>query len=169
VIHTLTASGSFLDGGPGRPIQRAALQVLESGRADQETDAVRSVFAAKHRMTIDKLKAVGVEFPVEKAPVQGTFYAWGSIANLPEPINEGLAFMREGFKHRVLTVPGEFFDVNPHRGRTGPAPSTRFVRFSFGPPRGTLEGGLDRLAAMIRSFQGSGTADRRAMPVGGRR
>ena len=35
VIRTLTAAGSFLDGGPGRPIQRAAIEVLKPQRADQ--------------------------------------------------------------------------------------------------------------------------------------
>ncbi len=152
VIQTLTASGSFLDGGPGRPIQRAAIAVLAPERADRETRAVRAHFADKHRLTVERLRGVGVEFPVEGAPVQGTFYAWGSVANLARPLNDGESFMRKAFEHRVLTVPGEFFDVNPGRSRKGPSPLAGFVRFSFGPPRPNLEAGLERLAAMIRSF-----------------
>ncbi len=152
VIRTLTAAGSFLDGGPGRPIQRAAIAVLQPERADRETAAVRAHFADKHRMTVERLREAGVEFAVEGAPVQGTFYAWGSVAGLPRPLNDGHSFMRKAFESRVLTVPGEFFDVNPGRLRKGPSPLAGFVRFSFGPPRPNLEAGLERLAAMIRSF-----------------
>lgn len=146
VIHAVTAAGSFADGGPSRPIQRAAMLALEPARADQETGAVRTVFAAKQRLTVERLSAMGVEFQCRP---EGTFYAFGSVAGLPPPMNSGLGFMREAFKHRVLTVPGEFFDVNPHKKRGGPAGLEGFVRFSFGPPRENLEAGLDRLAAMV--------------------
>lgn len=148
VIVSLTAAGSFLDGGPCRPIQRAAIDVLEPGRADQETDAVRDVFAEKNRIAVERLTALGIRFPA--APV-GTFYVFGDIASLPPPINTGQGFMRRAFEHKVLTVPGEYFDVNPHRARTGVSPLESFVRFSFGPPRDVLESGLDRLAEMVRS------------------
>ncbi|MFM9996091.1 MAG: pyridoxal phosphate-dependent aminotransferase [Phycisphaerales bacterium] len=150
-IRTITAAGSFLDGGPGRPIQRAARDVLAPTRADQETNAMRAHFAGKHAITITRLRELGVVFPAEKAPVQGTFYAWGSVAALPGPLSTGMGFMREAFKHRVLTVPGEFFDVNPGRARRGPSPLASFVRFSFGPPKPNLEAGLDRLAEMVRA------------------
>lgn len=150
VIQALTAAGSFLDGGPSRPIQRAAVEVLKPERADQETDAVRRVFAAKQHLTVTRLREMGVEFP---ALPRGTFYVWGSIARLPGPLSDGVSFMREAFKHRVLTVPGEFFDVNPGRGRAGASPLSSFVRFSFGPPRPNLEAGLDRLAEMVRGFR----------------
>lgn len=147
IVQALTAAGSFLDGGPSRPVQRAAIEVLRPERADQETSAVRQVFAAKQHTTVSLLSELGVEFP---APPQGTFYAWGSVAKLPAPLNDGVSFMREAFKHRVLTVPGEFFDVNPYRTRSGQSPLSSFVRFSFGPPKANLEAGLDRLAQMIR-------------------
>lgn len=150
VIQAITAAGSFLDGGPSRPVQRAAIQVLKPERADQETDAVRKVFAAKQKLTLERLRAMGIEFPGKP---EGTFYAWGSIAKLPAPINDGEAFMREGIKHRVMTVPGEYFDVNPNRERTGESPLKRMVRFSFGPPMGNLEAGLARLAEMVRTFR----------------
>jgi aspartate/methionine/tyrosine aminotransferase len=91
---------------------------------------------------------MGVEFPGEP---RGTFYAWGSVAKLPGPLSDGVGFMKEGFKHRVLTVPGEYFDVNPSRSRPGPSPLSKFVRFSFGPPMDNLRAGLDRLAAMVKS------------------
>ncbi|MFZ4573134.1 MAG: pyridoxal phosphate-dependent aminotransferase [Phycisphaerales bacterium] len=148
VIRSLTAAGSFLDGGPCRPIQRAAIQVLQPERADQETRAVRVNFAAKQRITVDALRALGVKFHGESC---GTFYAWGDVSGLPAPLNTGVGFMRQAFKHRVLTVPGEFFDVNPRRTRGGESPLTGFVRFSFGPPRANLEAGLSRLGEMVRT------------------
>lgn len=146
VIRSLTAAGSFLDGGPCRPIQRAAIEVLKPQRADQETQAVRREFTIKQRLTIDSLTKLGIEFPGKP---EGTFYAWGSVQNLPAPLSDGIGFMREAFKHRVLTVPGEYFDVNPHRRRTGRSPLSGFVRFSFGPPRANLQAGLDRLGEML--------------------
>jgi aspartate/methionine/tyrosine aminotransferase len=152
VIQTVTAAGSFLDGGPSRPIQRAGIEVLQPARADQETGALRKVFGGKQRLTISRLRDMGVEFPGRP---EGTFYAWGSVAKLPASISTGEKFMREGFRHRVLTVPGEFFDVNPGKRRTGPSPLASMVRFSFGPPRENLEAGLDRLGEMVRQARRS--------------
>lgn len=149
VIRSMTAAGSFLDGGPCRPIQRAAAEVLQPQRADQETQAVRREFTIKQQITIDRLSALGIEFPGNP---EGTFYAWGCVKKLPAPLNDGEGFMREAFKHRVLTVPGEYFDVNPHRRRTGRSPLSGFVRFSFGPPRANLEAGLDRLGEMMNAI-----------------
>jgi len=149
VIRSMTAAGSSLDGGPCRPIQRAAIEVLQPTRADQETQAVRREFTIKQRLTIDRLSALGITFPSNP---EGTFYAWGCVQNLPKPLNDGIGFMHEAFKHRVLTVPGEFFDVNPHRRRTGRSPLSGFVRFSFGPPRANLEAGLARLGEMMNSI-----------------
>ncbi len=157
VIQAMTAAGSFLDGGSSRPVQRLAIQALEPVRADQETNAVRAVFAEKQRLTLGKLREAGVRFPViEKTPAgapSGTFYVWGDISGLPAPINEGEGFMRAGFGAQVLTVPGVYFDVNPGKARSGVSPLKSFVRFSFGPPRQNLEAGLNRLVAMISSHR----------------
>jgi len=49
----------------------------------------------------------------------------------------------------VMTVPGEFFDVNPAKRRRGTSPYRQWMRFSFGPPIDNLEMGLDRLERMI--------------------
>lgn len=148
VIQRMTAAGSFLDGGPARPIQRAGIEILKPQRADQETNAVRDVFAEKQRLTVKMLEGMGITFPCRP---EGTFYAFGSIAGLPPAINTGEGFMRMGFKHRVLTVPGEFFDVNPGKSRHETSPLTQFVRFSFGPPMGNLTAGLERLDEMVRT------------------
>ncbi len=148
IIQKLTAAGSFLDGGPSRPIQRAAIEVLKPARADQETNAVRAEFALKQQLTINTLTKLGIEFPCQAL---STFYVFGSIAKLPAPLNDGLSFMHAAFKHKVLTVPGEFFDVNPQRKRSAKSPLSSFVRFSFGPPRTNLEPGLSRLTEMLKS------------------
>jgi hypothetical protein len=150
IIQKLTAAGSFLDGGTSRPVQRAAIEVLSPARADQETAAVRTVFSAKQRMTIDALTAMGVKFP---ASSRSTFYVYGDVTGLPAPINTGQGFMTEGFKHQVLTVPGEFFDVNPGKHRPGPSRLAGFVRFSFGPPAENLKAGLTRLGEMVAKFR----------------
>ncbi len=147
-IRSITAAGSFIDGGPPRPMQRAAIEVLEPERADQETDAVRRVFRAKRDVTVERLSKMGVEFPREP---EGTFYAFGSVRNLPALLDTGMGFYEKALQHRVLTVPGEFFDVNPHKERTGPSPLADFVRFSYGPPMEVLVSGLDRLEEMIKA------------------
>jgi hypothetical protein len=148
MIRTLTAAGSFCDGGPPRPTQRAAMEVLEPARADQETNAVRAVFRKKRDAMVERLKAMGVTLPVES---QATFYAFGSVADLPPPLNDGRAFLRESLKNKVLTVPGEFFDVNPYRRRPAPSPLAPFVRFSFGPPMENMLAGLGRLGGMVKA------------------
>ncbi len=148
VVRNITAAGSFIDGGPPRPMQRAAIEVLEPDRADRETDAVRRAFTKKRNLTISRLAEMGIRCP---RPSEGTFYAFDSVADLPPPLNDGVAFHREAFKHRVLTVPGEYFDVNPEPRRPGPSPLAGYVRFSFGPPIDNLRAGLDRLAEMVRA------------------
>jgi len=150
VIRTLTAAGSFLDGGPSRPIQRAAIDVLAPNRADQETDAVRNVFARKQEMVIERLGKLGVTFPAQS---DGTFYVFGDISDLPDSINDGVSFMHRAFGHRVLVVPGAYFDVGPQRSRGGESTVRSFVRFSFGPPHDNVSAGLDRLDEMVAAAQ----------------
>jgi aspartate/methionine/tyrosine aminotransferase len=154
VIQRLTAAGSFLDGGPCRPIQRAAIEVLKPERADQETTAMRNEFAVKRKITVERLSALGVKFPgILAGRPSGTFYVYGDVTGLPSPANTGIGFMREAFKHRVLTVPGEFFDVNPSKSRVRGADLEGSVRFSFGPTRTNLEAGLGRLAEMVNGLK----------------
>ena len=111
---------------------------------------MRREFATKQKITMDRLGELGITFP---KTALSTFYAWGDISKLPAEINGGEKFMRRAFQHQVLTVPGEFFDVNPHRSRTQRSPLTNYVRFSFGPPRANLEAGLGRLAEMVKGVK----------------
>jgi len=147
MVERTARTASAIDGGPSRLSQRAALQVLEPARADQETDALREVFCAKRNVMLERLSGLGVRFPVAS---QSTFYCWGCLDQLPEPFNDGMSFFRRALDQRVLTVPGEFFDVNPGKRRGGESPFRQWMRFSFGPPMDNMQAGLDRLEAMLR-------------------
>jgi aspartate/methionine/tyrosine aminotransferase len=147
MVETTARTGSALDGGPSRLSQRAALKVLEPARADQETRALREVFCAKRNVMVERLKAMGVRFAAEPT---STFYGWGSIADLPAPFNDSQTFFRRALERKVMTVPGEYFDVNPGKRRFGTSPYTTWMRFSFGPPMENLVMGLDRLEEMLK-------------------
>jgi aspartate/methionine/tyrosine aminotransferase len=146
MMESLSRTASSIDGGPSRVAQRAALQVLEPRYADQETQALREVFAKKRNLLVSRLKRMGIVFAREP---ESTFYGWASLAKLPAPLDDSMTFFRRALARKVMTVPGEFFDVNPGKRRKGASPYTRWMRFSFGPPIDNLELGLDRLERMI--------------------
>ena len=146
MVETIARAASAIDGGPSRWAQRAAIAVLQPARADQETTALRAAFCDKRNVMVQRLRQLGVEFAAEPA---GTFYCWGSLERLPEPFDDAMHFFRTALEHKVLTVPGSFFDVNPGGFRHGPSPYARWMRFSFGPPLANMQQGLDRLQAML--------------------
>ncbi len=148
MIQMLDRAASAVDGGPSRPVQRAAIDVLEPGRADQETTALRTMFARKRDLMVDGLSAMGIRCARE---TESTFYTWASLAELPEPLRDGHAFFRAALQEKVMTVPGVFFDVNPGGRRTGPSPFAQWTRFSFGPDYATVEEGLSRLRRVIQA------------------
>jgi aspartate/methionine/tyrosine aminotransferase len=146
MMDSLARTASSIDGGPSRIAQRAALEVLQPARADQETRALRDVFAEKRNLLVSRLKRMGMSFAREP---ESTFYGWASLAALPAPLDDAMTFFRRALEHKVMTVPGEFFDVNPAKRRRKPSPYRQWMRFSFGPPVDNLEMGLDRLERMI--------------------
>lgn len=149
VIDAVASAGSFLDGGGSKPLQRAALSLLEPEHALAETRAIQAAFGAKRKLLLDGIRRLGLH--VERDP-DGTFYAWASVAALPEPISDGMSFFRAALERQVIAVPGEFFDVNPGKRRSGHASRFRHhVRLSFGPEEAVLEKALVRLGEMIRS------------------
>jgi len=110
--------------------------------------AVHAVFREKREFLLSRLERLGVRF--DRAP-DGTFYCWGSVAGLPKPMSDGMSFFRAALEQKVITVPGEFFDVNPGKRRSGRASRFRdYVRFSFGPSLPTLEKAVGRFEAMVR-------------------
>ncbi len=148
VVEALSSAGSFLDGGGSKPLQRAAIPLLDEQYVAKETMAIHDAFRTKRDWMLSRLERIGVRFD---RPPDGTFYVWGNVAHLPPPLNEGMGLFRAALKHKVIVVPGEFFDVNPGKRRSRHASRFRsYVRFSFGPALAVLERAADRLEAMVR-------------------
>jgi aspartate/methionine/tyrosine aminotransferase len=147
VIQSLASAGSFLDGGPSRPMQRAAIGLLDADATRRETAAIHAAFASKRQCMLQGLRRLGVRFDLEP---EGTFYCWGDLSGLPPTLRDGDAFFRAALEHRVITVPGAFFDVDPGQRRDGRwSRFQRHTRFSFGPSLPVLELALARLQRMV--------------------
>ncbi len=149
VIDAVASAGSFLDGGGSRPLQRAAERFVRADNALAECAAIHRAFGQKRTRLLEGLRAIGVRFDAEP---RGTFYIWGDLSGLPESIRNGHDFFRKALEHKVIVVPGEFFDVDPGgRRTTRPSRFRHHVRFSFGPSLATMERAIERLAAMVRA------------------
>jgi aspartate/methionine/tyrosine aminotransferase len=148
VVDTLASAGSFLDGGGSKPLQRAAIPLLAHAHVVQETRAIQESFRKKRDRMVSELERLGVRF--DRVP-DGTFYAWGNVSALPPPLDEGMGFFRAALDKKVITVPGEFFDVNPGKRRRGHGSRfARHVRFSFGPSLESIDKALARLADLVK-------------------
>jgi N-succinyldiaminopimelate aminotransferase len=147
IIDAVSSAGSFLDGGGSKPLQRAALPLVQEAHVIAETKAIQNAFRPKRDRLLSGLERLGVR--TDRAP-DGTFYVWGNVAGLPPPLNEGMGFFRAALAKKVITVPGEFFDVNPGKRRSRRASRFRtYVRFSFGPSMQSLELALSRLEGLV--------------------
>jgi hypothetical protein len=148
VIDAVTSSGSFLDGGGSKPLQRSAIPLLTPEVACAETAAIRRAFLRKRALLTEGLKRAGMRFDLEP---EGTFYCWADVSSLRPGINDGMSFFRAALEERVICVPGEFFDINPGKRRSGrPSRFRHYVRFSFGPEEEAVAEGvrrIERLAA----------------------
>jgi aspartate/methionine/tyrosine aminotransferase len=151
VIEAVSSSGSFLDGGGSKPLQRSAIPLLAAHRVREETAAIRTTFLRKRQVLTEGLRQAGVRFDLEP---EGTFYCWGDISGLPPSINDGMAFFRAALKRQIICVPGEFFDVNPGKRRSGRSSRFRqYVRFSFGPEEAAVAEGVERIRAMVAELR----------------
>ena len=151
-IAAMTSAGSFLDGGACRPLQRAAIDVLDLESTLAETRAIRECFADKRRRLLTGLRDLG--FVIDLSP-EGTFYVWASLEHLPPGLDDGMSFFRAALDKQVIAVPGEFFDVD--RGKRRGARASRFtrhVRFSFGPSMAVIDEALGRIEALIGEASG---------------
>ncbi|HET9621905.1 MAG TPA: pyridoxal phosphate-dependent aminotransferase [Kofleriaceae bacterium] len=147
VIEGVVSAGSFLDGGGSRPLQRKAIELLAADSALAETKAIQAVFGKKRARMLNGLRDLGLTVDL---PPEGTFYVWASTEHLPPSIRDGMAFFRAALDRKVITVPGEFFDVDPGNRRGHRASRFRHhLRFSFGPQLARLELALDRLKDMV--------------------
>ena len=149
VIESFASAGSFLDGGGSKPLQRAAIPLLSEAHVVAETMAIHEAFREKRDRMVSRLLKIGVT--LDRVP-DGTFYAWGNVSDLPPGLSDGMSFFRRALAEKVITVPGEFFDVNPGKRRSGRASRFRnHVRFSFGPRMATLDKALDRIEQIVHS------------------
>ena len=147
VIEAVESAGSFLDGGGSKPLQRAALPLLAPEHALAETLAIRDAFLPKRAYLLERCREMGLS--VDREP-DGTFYAFVSLANLPEPLRDGMAFFRAALERNVICVPGAFFDVNPGQRRAPRASRFQgYVRLSFGPSLEEVARGMDRIGELI--------------------
>src|SRR5919107_2005482 len=149
VIEAVSSSGSFLDGGGSKPLQRSAVPLLEPTLVRAETAAIREAFLRKRAILGEGLRAAGVRVDVEP---EGTFYWWGDVSGLPPSINTGMTFFQRALERQVICVPGEFFDVNPGKRRSGrPSRFRNYVRFSFGPEERAVVEGVRRVQEMVKA------------------
>lgn len=147
VIESVSSAASFLDGGAARPLQKAALPLLEDSVIDAETSAIQTTFRRKRDLLISRCLKMGMRLDSDP---QGTFYVFADLSGLPEAISDGMSFFRAALNEKVICVPGEFFDVNPGKRRRSLASRfSRHVRLSFGPSEDAIRMGCDRLEAMI--------------------
>ncbi len=149
IIASIGRSASGIDGGPSLPIQRAALQIFEPKRADQETSALRNVFSRKQNIMLEALRSSGMVCSMD---ANSTFYVWADISHLPAPLNNASVFFKEALSKKVVVVPGYLFDIEPKvlKAKTW---LNNFVRFSFGPEEANLKMGLGRIVELINAHQ----------------
>src|SRR2546421_126759 len=107
---SVARAGSFLDGGGSKPLQRVAVPLLAEEATIRETRAIVQSFRSKRDYLASRLQKMNVT--VDLLP-EGTFYVWGKLSKLPAPLADGMALFRAALERKVITVPGQFFDVNP--------------------------------------------------------
>jgi aspartate/methionine/tyrosine aminotransferase len=148
IIERIASAGSFLDGGPPHPLQRAAIDLLQPVIADTEARCIQQVFGEKRDLVVRRLREIGLG--VDVAP-DGAFYCFASLAELPESLQDGMDFFRACLARQVIVVPGVFFDVNPGKRRSHiPSRLRGYVRISFGPEMSQITTGLDRIEVLVR-------------------
>ena len=149
IIDGVVSAGSFLDGGGSRPLQRKAIELLQPANAMAETKAIHTEFGKKRNRMLHGLRDLGLTVDL---PPEGTFYVWASAQHLPASISDGMSFFRAALERNVITVPGQFFDVDPGKRRGGRVSRfSKHLRFSFGPKLDRLETALARLGEMIKT------------------
>lgn len=146
VINAISSAGSFLDGGAPHPLQEAAVSLLEPNDVLDRAAKLQEHFSKKRDYTLKRLASMNISVP---CPPQGSFYCWANLSLLPESLRNGMRFFEAGLEENVITVPGEFFDVNPGKRRKTAA-YQQYCRISFGPSMETLERGLDSLEKVVR-------------------
>ena len=147
VIDAASSTGSFLDGGGSKPLQRSAVPLLAPEIVRAETAAIQAAFRRKRDILQSGLEAAGMRLDLTP---EGTFYCWADLSGLPEGLNDGMSFFKAALKEKVICVPGEFFDINPGKRRSGrPSRFRSYARFSFGPEEAAVVEGVRRIQRLV--------------------
>ncbi len=147
VIDAVSSSGSFLDGGGSKPLQRSAVPLLAPDIACGETAAIHRAFGRKRQILLDGLRDAGMRFDLEP---EGTFYCWADLSGLPAGLADGMTLFRKLLERKVICVPGEFFDVNPGKRRSNrPSRFKSYMRFSFGAEEAQVVEGVKRIGEVV--------------------
>ena len=148
MIERFASAGSFLDGGGSKPLQRAAIPLLEDEHVIAETMAIQTAFREKRDRMLAGLERIGVGF--DRVARRDVLRLGQRRRSCRRRSNDGMGFFRAALDKKVIVVPGEFFDVNPGKRRHERASRFRdYVRFSFGPAMDSLETALGRLETLI--------------------
>ncbi|EJK61782.1 hypothetical protein THAOC_17672 [Thalassiosira oceanica] len=156
ICEMLSSAGSFLDGGANAPLQKLALPLMEMEFIRQDTWALQKSFRGKRDFLLAELEKLGIK--VNWVPT-ATFYVWADLSDLPPPLNDCLVFLEECCKHKVICVPGVFFDLNPRQVRhLKESKSINYVRFSYGPRMENLVKGVASMKKMIDYWRQNSTS-----------
>ena len=97
---------------------RSAVKLI-STQVEKDALALQAHFREKRDYMVRELEAMGIKARVPKS----TFYIWADVSALPPPLNNCVVFFEYCVRHKVICVPGIFFDVNPfHRRRFHKSP-----------------------------------------------
>ena len=149
IMESVTAVGSFLDGGANNPLQRAAIKLVNEKNILEESRAIQKVFRKKRDYMIKRLELMNI---VISSKPEGAFYIWANLENLPREVNSGLKFFERMLKEKVVVMPGKFFDLDPHKSRKN-RNFKKYVRFSYGPKIEILKRGLDKIENALNKYR----------------
>ena len=147
VIERISSAGSFLDGGASHPIQNAAMELLAPSVADIEATAIQKHFKEKRQYVGSYLKSLGLN--KGRLPTGG-FYFFVDLES-SELVPDGMTLFEKALDMKVITVPGQFFDVDPGQRRQHiPSRLHKYIRLSYGPSLPELKMGLDRIKSLFQ-------------------
>mmetsp|Transcript_33860 Transcript_33860/g.78737 ORF Transcript_33860/g.78737 Transcript_33860/m.78737 type:complete len:595 (+) Transcript_33860:132-1916(+) len=158
VVSAVGAAGSFLDGGPSLPTQRACVPLLHPRAVVEQTIMLQALFSHKRDFFLKRLQDVGITVD---HPPQGTFYCWCDISGLPPPLNTCWGFFEEMLREKVIITPGVFFDINPGARRRF-CRYESYIRISYGPSFKELQRGLDGMQRVITRCRQASTSSKGA-------
>ena len=150
VITTMTACGSFLEGGANHPFQKFALPLMDMDFIKEDALSLQVHFRAKRDYMLKALSNIKI---FEFWKPEATFYIFAYIGELPHPINDCDCFVTECLKEKVIVVPGNSFDIDPkNRRNLEMHPYSKFVRISYGPPMEQLQRGIQGITKVVEKF-----------------